>query len=94
MEIAGDTDDRLHYYIVTLHYFFNYRELTEPECDREISKDSQRISLGRDSKIDVVENISNQRLQFELDLIVSNHMKQKVVRSTKEAVNNKFIINV
>ena len=71
-----------------------YRELTEPECDRDYSTflgQNQERSL---SEVDLLENITSQQLQQELDQIIENYKKKKNKNNSAKSEEEKFIISV
>ena len=91
------------------HRFFSFRELTEPECDRDYG--AKKLSwlqqmMGHDPKIntksndpddiDNIENITGEQLQKELDQIIRDYKQKKQNNSQNHRKDDdkKFIISV
>ena len=79
-----------------------YRELTEPECDRDLvwlrggGRRSRSVGRGVEGEEqEQVENISSEQLQQELNTIIANYQQEKERRRQgggQEHAN--FIISV
>jgi len=68
------------------------RELTEPECDREYWLHGNERSGSNER--DLVENISREQLQQELDMIIANYKAKKNKKNEEKAAEDKFTISV
>ena len=78
-------------------YLLHFRELTEPECDRDYNNKKMKMLHNISNTNDDIENISGEQLQEELDKIIRDYQQKKL--NNQQTNNNpqmdeKFIISV